>query len=144
MDSQDPFAGLAPWQALLDRNRDALTSLQPGAAIGLLANGDMRAPVSQLRGTMMVWAATAAGMRASKRSFAGFQEAGVDLLLVLSDAALGHLIERIEGDPFPELSRDSGKGAVLIYYLKARDDLDDLGYEDFFAAVGLSFAGACR
>jgi hypothetical protein len=83
-------------------------------------------------------------MQVVKRPFTGFQGADVDLLLVLSDAALGNMIARIDGDPFPKLSQDSAKGDLSIFYLKARTDLEDLGYEGFFDTVGLSFAGACR
>jgi hypothetical protein len=144
VDTAAPFAELAPWQALVARNREALSSLEPGAAIGLLSDGGEPGPVSQLRGEMLVWSASAAGMQVVKRPFAGFQDAGVDLLLVLSETALGNLLARIDGNPFPKLSQDSARGDLSIYYLKARADLEDLGYEGFFDTVGLSFAGACR
>lgn len=144
MDTRNPFVDLAPWQALLERNGDTLGSLKPGAAIGLLPSDGEYVPRLGSSVDMMVWSVTDSGMQASSRPYAGFQDIGVDLLLVLFEEALQNLVERIEGDPFSQLSRDSGKGAVLMFYLKERGNLVDLGYEGFFDAVGLSFAGACR
>lgn len=144
MDPSNPFSNLTPWQTLLERNGDTLGSLQPGAAIGLLPSDGEYIPRLGSSVDMMVWSATESGMQASKRPYAGFQDLGVDLLMVLFDEALRNLIERIEGDPFSQLSRDSGKGTLLMFYLKERGNLVELGYEGFFDAVGLSFAGACR
>ncbi len=144
MDINSPFADLAPWQKLLIKSDDTLGSLKPGAAIGLLPSKGEFVPAPDSKADMMVWSIDENGRQVSTKPYTGFQDIGVDLLLVMFETAFQNLIMEIDGDPFTKLSQDSGKGKVLIFYLKGRNDLVELGYEGFFDAIGLSFAGACR
>ncbi|MDH5750747.1 MAG: hypothetical protein OEY85_15660 [Rhodospirillales bacterium] len=145
MTPPEPFGDLAPWQTFLDCQKETLASLRPGARIGFVVNPAAEGPVSQLRTRLLVWAVNEAGLWAECLGFNGFQDAaGIDLLMVLSPESYSRLVENLTTNPFPGLSRDVTRGSTLIYYLKSRDDLSDLGYEDLFHSIGLTFAGACR
>jgi hypothetical protein len=135
---------VAGWQAVLDRNRALFAPLSDGARIGLVSRGGADGPVSDLDGPMLVWAVTRQGVRAEAAEFSGFQEAGVDLLLVADDATLAGLHARLADDALSALIERINRKDVMVFYLRARGDLDDLGYEELFDDLGISFMGACR
>ncbi len=138
------MADVAGWQAVLDRNRALFAPLREGARIGLVSRGGADGPVSDLDGPMLVWAVTRQGARAEAAAFSGFQEAGVDLLLVADDAILAGLHARLADDALSTLVEHINRKDVMVFYLRARDDLDDLGYEELFDELGITFMGACR
>ncbi|MDP6773623.1 MAG: hypothetical protein QGI63_05080 [Rhodospirillales bacterium] len=138
------MADVAGWQAVLDRNRALFAPLSDGARIGLVSRGGADGPVSDLDGPMLVWAVTRQGARAEAAAFSGFQEAGVDLLLVADDAILAGLHARLADDALPDLVKRINRKEVAVFYLRARGELDDLGYEELFDELGISFMGACR
>ena len=138
------MADVAGWQAALDRNHALFKPLRDGARIGLVSRGGAEGPVSDLDGPMLVWAVTHEGARAEAAAFSGFQEAGVDLLLVADDAILTGLHARLADDAISALVEGVNRKDVVVFYLRARGDLDDLGYEELFDELGISFMGACR
>ena len=138
------MADVAGWQAVLDRNRALFKPLSDGARIGLVSRGGAEGPVSDLDGPMLVWAVTHEGARAEAAAFSGFQEAGVDLLLVADDVILAGLHARLADDALSALIEGVNRKDVVVFYLRARGDLDDLGYEELFDELGITFMGACR
>lgn len=122
-------------------------SVRPGARIAILPLGDGTAPISRVTSEMLVWAAGEAGMRAESRPFRGFPVQDIDLLFAADDWVLDTLATTSGGpgsDPFARLVKGVNDGLIMLFYLKERDDLEELGYEEFFERLGLSFMGGCR
>lgn len=144
-DIAHPFRDVALWQSLLDTNSQVFQSLAPGASVGLLRNQCLPVPISQqLSGEMVRLTATETGMRASLCTLTRLGDIPMDILFVLSQPVLMRFFAQSGNDPFQTLSGSTENGELVVFYLKSGDDLEDLGYEDMFEAIGLSFAGACR
>jgi hypothetical protein len=138
----EPRAALdiAGWQALLDRHAAIFAGMLPGSRIGLLPEEDFESPSAM----MLVWEATGNGIVADYRPFPGFEEAEVDLLFVADGETLGRLHDRANPAPLADLKRKVRRRETLLYVVKPRAALLELGYEEFLDSMGLAFMGACR
>ncbi len=128
------------WQNILDGAGDMFDGVLPGARLGLLGLGDGSTPLSRVKTDMLVWTRVETGMEAQCLPFDGFPVQDLDLLFAGDDDVL----EGLAGDPFTRLVERVRDGLILLFYLKERDDLEELGYEDFFERLGLTFMGPCR
>ncbi|HXP31481.1 MAG TPA: hypothetical protein VN832_10355 [Stellaceae bacterium] len=131
---------IAGWQALLDRHSAIFAGMLPGSRIGLLPEEDFESPAAM----MLVWEATGNGMVADYRCFPGFEQAAVDLLFVADGETLGRLHDRANPAPLADLKRKVRRRETLLYVVKPRATLLELGYEEFLDSLGLAFMGACR
>ena len=93
---------------------------------------------------MLVWEATEQGMVASYRSFSGFDTVEVDLLFIPNNETLRQLHDRTNLSPFVDMKRKVRRRETLLYVVKPRASLLELGYEEFLDSLGLTFVGACR
>ena len=128
------------WQALLDRHESMFAGLLTGSRIGLLPEEDFESPGAM----MLVWEATEQGMVASYRSFSGFDTVEVDLLFIPNNETLRQLHDRTNPSPFVDMKRKVRRRETLLYVVKSRASLLELGYEEFLDSLGLTFVGACR
>jgi hypothetical protein len=128
------------WQALLDRHESMFAGLLTGSRIGLLPEEDFESPGAM----MLVWEATEEGMIASYRSFSGFDTVEVDLLFIPNNETLRQLHDRTNPSPFVDMKRKVRRRETLLYVVKSRASLLELGYEVFLDSLGLTFVGACR
>ena len=131
---------IAGWQALLDRHSAIFAGMLPGSRIGLLPEEDFESPSAM----MLVWEATGNAMVADYRPFPGFAEVEVDLLFVADGETLRRLHDPDNPAPFAELKRKVRRRETLLYVVKPRAALLELGYEEFLDSLGLAFMGACR
>lgn len=131
---------LAGWQALLDRHGSLFAGMQAGSRIGLLPEEDFDRPAAM----MLVWEASERGMAAAYRPFPGFETVEVDLLFIPDNATLRRLHDRGNPSPFADLKRKVRRRETLLYVVKPRERLIDLGYEEFLDSLGLTFMGTCR
>ena len=131
---------VAGWQALLDRHASLFGGLLAGSRIGLLPEEDFDRPAAM----MLVWEAGERGMVATYQPFSGFETVEVDLLFIPNNATLHRLHDRSNPSPFADMKRTVRRRETLLYIVKPRATLLELGYEDFLDSLGLTFAGACR
>jgi hypothetical protein len=131
---------LAGWQSLLDRHAEMFSGMAPGSRIALMAADDFDEPAA----AMLVWEATAQGMRVDYRPFPGFPAVEVDLLFLADDDTLRHLHDGANPAPFREMKTKVRRREILLYIVHPRDELIERGYEDFLDSLGLVFMGACR
>ncbi len=147
------FGDLSAWQAMLDRHAELFSEMSAGSRVGFVsragsgitpgkhAAGLMAAPGA---GDMMAWEHQGAGMHTRLESYAGFQDARVDLLFVAEDDALATLRESLNGEALALIKRLIRKGGIMFYVMKNKYQLQDAGYEEFLESLGLAFLGACR
>ncbi len=143
MDAQTQWLAaldIGGWQALLDRHSPIFAGMLPGSRIGLLPEEDFDSPLAM----MLVWEATGRGMVADYRPFPGFGEVEVDLLFIADGETLGRLHDRANPAPLADLKRKVRRRETLLYVVKPRAALLELGYEEFLDSLGLAFMGACR
>ena len=131
---------MAGWQALLDRHASLFAGLLAGSRIGLLPEEDFDSPAAM----MLVWEASERGMVAAYRPFPGFDAVQVDLLFIPDHATLRRLHDQANPSPFADMKRKVRRRETLLYVVKPRAALLDLGYEEFLDSLGLTFIGACR
>ncbi len=131
---------IAGWQALLERHSAVFAGMLPGSRIGLLPEEDFESPAAM----MLVWEATGNAMVADYRPFPGFAEVEVDLLFVADGETLRRLHDSTNPAPLAELKRKVRRRETLLYVVKPRAVLLELGYEEFLDSLGLAFMGACR
>ena len=131
---------IAGWQALLERHSAIFAGMLPGSRIGLLPEEDFESPAAM----MLVWEATGNAMVADYRPFPGFAEVEVDLLFVADGETLRWLHDSTNPAPLAELKRKVRRRETLLYVVKPRSALLELGYEEFLDFLGLAFMGACR
>ena len=131
---------IAGWQSLLDRNPDIFYGMKPGSKVGLLTQDDFEPPDA----TMLVWESTTEGMRAYYGSFPGFEKVEIDLLFIADDPAIRRIYDDSNPVPFADMKTKVRRRDILLYIVKPRAQLLELGYEDFLDSLGLTFMGACR
>jgi len=134
------------WQGLLNRHSTLFGELVDGSSIGIA-----RRTGANLAGAeMVVWLAQDGRLVAGRRPFHGYADAGVDVLLVGDDEAMGELSQALDGqasdgeDALPVLKRLVRRGNIVCYVMRRQCDLIDAGYEDVLQSMGVAFAGACR
>jgi hypothetical protein len=147
------FGEVDDWQAMLDRHAPLFSELLPGSAVGFVPRaGSGIHPGKHVAGVMaaggegqmLTWAKDAGGMRASVRSYSGFQDARVDLLLVADEAGLAAMRHSLDGETLSIIKRQIRKGAIMFFVMKTKFELQDAGYEELLDSLGLAFLGACR
>jgi hypothetical protein len=131
---------IAGWQALLDRHSAIFSGMLPGSRIGLLPEEDFDSPSAM----MLVWEATGRGMVAEYRPFPGFDTVEVDLLFIPDGETMRRLHDGANPAPLADLKRKVRRRETLLYVVKPRASLLELGYEEFLDSLGLAFMGACR
>jgi|ETNmetMinimDraft_35_1059890.scaffolds.fasta_scaffold65928_2 hypothetical protein len=115
------------------------SELESGARIGVVA----RQIVDGRQGPMLVWEVGADGVNTASQPFPGYAEAGVDMLWVAEDAVVESLTAA--GNDLATAVRDGIRsGDILSFVMRPLDELAELGFEDFFESLGLSYMGACR
>ncbi|MFO1284244.1 MAG: hypothetical protein U1F51_17590 [Burkholderiales bacterium] len=151
-----PVALVTRWQAVLDQASGLFADLADGSRMGLVSRsafgvirgrhiaGVAAAPATAADRSMLVFEARRGTIGVDRVAFAGFAQAGVDLLFVVEDAALG----RLEALPTPEvlgaMKLALRTGEAMFYVFRTKHELQDRGYEDFLDTLGLAFLGACR
>jgi hypothetical protein len=157
-DDASRFGNLNEWQAMLDRHAELFSEMVPGSAVGFVARsgsgimpGKHAAGLKSAQGVgqMLAWevppnSSGTAGMRASFRSYTGFEDTRVDLLFVAEDEALQAMRAALDGDALTIIKRLIRKGPIMFYVMKNKYQLQDAGYEEFLDSLGLAFLGACR
>ena len=147
------FGEIHAWQAMLDRHASLFSELLPGSAIGFVPRaGSGIHPGKHVAGVvaaggegqMLTWTMNVDGMRASVRSYSGFQDARVDLLLVADEAGLEAMREALQVETLSIIKRQIRKGAIMFFVMKTKFELQDAGYEELLDSLGLAFLGACR
>jgi hypothetical protein len=147
------FGELRDWQSMLDRHAELFSEMLPGSSVGFVPRaGSGIQPGKHVAGLlgsgneceMMAWEVGSEGMRASLRSYAGYEDAKVDLLFVAEDAAIAALRGALQGDTLSIVKRQIRQGAIMFYVMRTKYELQDAGYEEFLDGLGLAFLGACR
>jgi len=149
------FGDLDAWQSMLDRHAELFSEMVPGSSVGFVARsgsgimpGKHAAGLkgAQGEGQMLAWAIPAdnSGIRASFKSYTGFEDTQVDLLFVAEDTGLQAMREALDGDALSIMKRQIRKGSIMFYVMKTKYQLQDAGYEEFLDTLGLAFLGACR
>ena len=147
------FGPVQDWQAMLDRHACLFSELLPGSAVGFVARaGSGIHPGKHVAGVinaggageMLTWSMDGARMRAALKGYAGFQDAGVDLLFVADAEGLAAMREAVAGEALSVVKRQIRAGTIMFFVMKTKYQLQDAGYEDFLDSLGLAFLGACR
>lgn len=147
------FGDVHAWQAMLDRHASLFSELLPGSAVGFVPRaGSGIHPGKHVAGVMaaggegrmLTWTMHAGGMCANVRSYSGFQDARVDLLLVADEAGLAAMRDALDGETLSIIKRQIRKGAIMFFVMKTKFELQDAGYEELLDSLGLAFLGACR
>lgn len=134
-----PAQGGGVWELLITMCSQMLPGVESGGKVGVL-------PKQQLAvsgGEMVVWEKTDAGVVASRQAFQGFRGTNADLLFVADEDALLNLWGDSRKDPIKKLREGIRNGSVMLYFLRSKKELLDLGYEDMVDQLGLPLAG-CR
>lgn len=148
-----PFGAVQDWQAMLDRHACLFSELLPGSAVGFVPRagsglhpGKHVAGVMSAGGTgeMLTWSMDGERMKAALKGYAGFQQAGVDLLFVAGAEGLAAMREAVAGEALSVIKRHIRAGTIMFFVMKTKYQLQDAGYEDFLDSLGLAFLGACR
>jgi hypothetical protein len=82
-------------------------------------------------------------MRAEAGTYRGLADVGVDVLFLADAGALEAVLAR-EEHPLGEMKRQLRASRIQFFVFRTKQELRDLGYEDFVEALGLPFLGACR
>ncbi|HKB52513.1 MAG TPA: hypothetical protein VKD22_00850 [Ramlibacter sp.] len=147
------FGTAEDWQAMLDRHAPLFSELVPGSAVGFVPRtGSGIQPGKHVAGVvnaggageMLAWVMQADGMRAQLRDYSGFQNAGVDLLLVADEEGLAAMRGAVDGEALTIIKRQIRRGAIMFFVMRTKYELQDAGYEDLLDSLGLAFLGACR
>lgn len=126
------------WQDSLDRQQEVFSGIFEDARIGILP----KPQIESEDGKVLVWEVQSGKMSAGYRPFTGFRNAEVDMLFVADEQGLVSLYEN--GGEFKHMKNLIREGSILFYVFKTKNELLDLGYEDFLDALGLAFMGGCR
>jgi len=136
MDTEDSAVnGL--WELLLENGKDMLPGVENGGRVGVLPKRQL----AESSGKMIVWEKTTSGVTASECTFDGFQGADVDLLVVAEEKCLLNLWSDPRKDPIRKLREGIRMGEAMVYFLRAKEDLLDKGYEDLTELLGLPRQG---
>jgi hypothetical protein len=135
-----PLPPPAAWQPMLDRHADLFADLDEGSRIGVARRDD----VNRSGALMVVWEMVDGKAKAKEQSFAGYQDANVDVMLVGDDEAMAEIAGELDGDALPALKQLVRKGSFICYVMKRRCVLVAAGYEDVLDSFGVPFLGACR
>ena len=150
---RDAFGTAEDWQAMLDRHAPLFSELVPGSAVGFVPRtGSGIQPGKHVAGVvnaggageMLTWVMQADGMRAQLRDYSGFQNAGVDLLLVADEDGLAAMRDAVAGEALSIIKRQIRGGGIMFFVMRTKYELQDAGYEDLLDSLGLAFLGACR
>ena len=144
------FGNLEAWQAMLDRHAELFSEMVPGSAVGFVARsgsgimpGKHAAGLKSAQGAgqMLAWEVPLdhCGIRASFKSYTGFEDTHVDLLFVAEDEALQAMRAALDGDAMTIIKRLIRKGPIMFYVMKNKYQLQDAGYEEFLDSLGLAF-----
>jgi hypothetical protein len=145
-----PF-GAEPWQAVLDRYQELFEDADPRMRMALVprhwpgSDGTPSTVVQRQRDgvPMLAFEHDGQRMQAIPGVFGGLDTLAADLLFVANEGAFEAVLAH--GDhPLGEMKRRIASGAIQLFVLRSRNDLRELGYEDFLDALGLPFLGACR
>ncbi len=131
---------ISGWQSILDRNAGIFCGMGPGSKVGLMTKDDFEPPTA----TMLVWEATAGGMRAYSRPFPGFERVEIDLLFIADDPTIRRIYDPSNPAPFADMKTKVRRRDILLYVVRPRTELLERGYEEFLDSLGLTFMGACR
>jgi len=94
---------------------------------------------------MLVWELLRGKARALSGTFPGWRAAGVELLLVLDEDTTTSLQAALSEETLlPALKKMIRLGKVNLFILKPRDELQELGFEEFLEVLGVPFLGTCH
>lgn len=130
------------WQLALDANREVFRDMAAGARVGVVDDDGLNAPPCPM--LTWSWNEGTGRMVAGEGRFDGFAEADVDLLLVDRDGAIDAVQRNGGGDALERLGADVGRGSVVYYVFRTRNELQERGHEELLEILGLAFLGACR
>jgi len=131
---------LTGWQSVLDRQADTFIGIRPGSRVGFMSQDDFEPPAA----TMLVWEAGERAMQAKYECFPGFDRVKIDLLFIADDATIRSIHDSANTAPFAEIKAKVRRGEILLYVVKPRQELLDIGYGEFLDSLGLVFMGTCR
>ncbi|MEW6367328.1 MAG: hypothetical protein AB1714_22070 [Acidobacteriota bacterium] len=138
--SQQVFGELGPWQAMLERNSELFSGVQPGARIGIMP----RSAPGSAEQLMLVWQVAEGGISARFELFDGIPSIKADLLLAADADAMTAIRDALSGDILAAMKRQIRRGGILVYVLRTKRQLQDAGYEDLLDSLGSGYLGACR
>jgi hypothetical protein len=146
-----PLADVAAWQRLIDGYAALFEPLAEGAGVGVVqrffvdAAGARRSAAMPTTPVlpMLEWRKHGGRMVAQPGTYSGLGDIGVDLLFLANDGALEAALARDE-HPLGEMKRQLRGARIQFFVFRTKRELTDLGYEEFFDALGLPFLGACR
>jgi hypothetical protein len=132
------------WQEMLERHAGLFAEVQPGASIALAPGSPPRANVKQVREPvpMLLWLRGPDRMAVVNGEYRGLKTLTADALLLPEDGALESALAHAE--PLSELKRQLRDGRMLVMVMRSRKELRELGWSEFFEALGLPFQGSCR
>ncbi|TAK45487.1 MAG: hypothetical protein EPO29_01565 [Betaproteobacteria bacterium] len=135
---------MVTWQQVLERHADLFAEVQPGASIALAPGSPPRANVKQVREAvpMQLWLRGPERMAVVAGEYRGLKSLAADALLLPEEGALDAALAHAE--PLSELKRQLRDGRMLVMVMRSRKELRELGWSDFFEALGLPFQGSCR
>ncbi len=123
----DGMLDCAAWQAMLEREALAVAD----ACVGVLTREEFAAR----QGRVLVWRATAEGVRVALRHYGGEVDADVAMLLVAPPEAIGAVL----ADGLAQVPRLVRRGRLDPYMLRSLEELEDAGLADFVEDFGLVF-----
>ena len=135
---------MTSWQEVLERHSALFAEVQPGASIALAPGSPPRANVKQVRAAvpMQLWLRGPERMAVVDGEYRGLKSLAADALLLPEEGALDAALAHAE--PLSELKRQLRDGRMLVMVMRSRKELRELGWSDFFEALGLPFQGSCR
>ncbi len=135
---------MATWQQVLEQHAALFAEVQPGASIALAPGSPPRANVKQVREAvpMQLWLRGPDRMAVVDGEYRGLKALAADVLLLPEEGALDAALAHDE--PLSELKRQLRDGRMLVMVMRSRKELRELGWSDFFEALGLPFQGSCR
>lgn len=128
------------WPAWLAQNIDLYYGIKPGSRIGLVSNREFSSP----KGIMLVLEFNRDGIKPAYRECTDLQQVEADVVFVFNPEVMEQLKEAQEpGASAPFLGNALRRGSVVFYSLTGTEELEDKGYADFFAQLGLNYVRGC-
>ncbi|MFZ5648182.1 MAG: hypothetical protein ACOY30_11260 [Bacillota bacterium] len=141
MDAFNALLDTLSWQEFLNRQKHAISKISDGGKIGILLKSGTGGGGEN---PLLVWTVREGKVSVHHEPFRGFRECGAHLLFVADPPALERVYRELEKDAMAELKKQIRHGGVVFFVLKNRDELLDLGFEDFIESVGIPWVGTCH
>jgi len=128
------------WRICLNINKEIFSEIKINGKIGILPRNSDGSEGS----TIQVWEILEDSIRVSLQPFLGFRDASADLIFLLESSALEEIYRHLKNELLIGLRKQIRHGKALLFLMKGRDYLIDMGYEELIEYLGIPCLGTCH